>query len=123
MKLGESNGHSSGAGYRIEARTKDGQPIQLGRQLFAGEWRLVDFPESPAGVKASRNSDFINHGLMDYGAAKAIQHWFISDVGISSIEARVVAYNLKTNWEVTRLDEEAPISWDKVKFVKQDDAQ
>jgi hypothetical protein len=114
-----SSGTHSGTYYRVEARTTDGEPSQVGKQLIAGNWREVQFEKSPVGIKVY-SDEAHRHGYMDYSAAKALQMWILNELGICPVETRITSHRFTMNYEFKPLDSEESMTWASTRFKAQD---
>lgn len=99
-------GESTCPAYSVEAKHTSG-PVNVGGQLFDGEWRNVSFQESFVGVPNSSSPVVTEHGLLGYASAQALRWWVHAasqaDFGSGGfcLDTRIVKHIIKTTYEIT----------------------
>lgn len=94
------------SGYRVEARVRFFNPtrlVQLSDGVLTDSWREVQFERggNPAGVPEAWGYR-PTHDLLTLEAATALAWTLVAQHPHASVEARLVAYRLRVQWEMSR---------------------
>lgn len=119
-KCDKGNGESTCPAYTVEAKHTAG-PVNVGGQLFDGEWRSVSFQEAEVGVPNSSSPIVTEHGMLGYASAQALRWWLhaASQAHFGSngfcLNTRIVKHIIKTTYDINAVsahefigDEDAP---------------
>lgn len=116
----------NGTYYRVQARSKNGQPEKVGKQTVAGIWTPIAFEYGSTGVKTGHFGGIdlpTQCGYLSYTAAKTLQLWIINDCGYANIETRITSHDFEMTYSFTDKDTEAPIDWTQIKFQKESNTE
>ena len=99
--------NSSGTthGYRVEGRSVVKPIVVPTGQIFDGEWREVNFPESDKGISYPIDPSLYKSGLNTFNASQALRWWLLAEiehtrVGIH-LETRLVEYEVRYEQVIT----------------------
>lgn len=108
MKKNNQHGESTEKGFKVQVRDPNFStisPCVIADGIVGPEWRDIYFEKgnNPAGIPIEPFGSKDAHGLLTFQGATALAWTVIAQNRLNSLECRLVAYELRTTYEIERL--------------------